>query len=47
MKAKIHRKALKRGKNLTFNEDTCFEKETVQSKETTKNVGVGLNGEGS
>ena len=28
----IQRKALRRGKNLTFDEDTCVEKEKVRSK---------------
>ena len=32
--AKIQRKALIRGKNLTFSEDTCLEKERVRSKVT-------------
>ena len=31
-KAGIQRKALRRGKNLAFSEDTCLEKERVQSK---------------
>ena len=40
--AEIHRKALRRGKNLAFSEDTCLEKERVQSKVTPRKVGVGL-----
>ena len=40
--AEIHRKALRRGKNLAFSEDTCLEKERVRSKVTTRKVGVGL-----
>ena len=31
--AEIQRKALRRGKNLAFSEDTCLEKERVRSKE--------------
>ena len=38
----IQRKALRRGKNLAFSEDTCLETERVQSKMTPKKVGVGL-----
>ena len=30
--AEIQRKALRRGKNLVFSEDTCLEKERVRSK---------------
>ena len=40
--AEIQRKALRRGKNLAFSEDTCLEKEKVRSKVTPKNVGVWL-----
>ena len=40
--AEIQRKALRRGKNLTFSEDTCLEKERVRSKVTPRKVGVGL-----
>ena len=40
--AKIQRKALRRGKNLAFSEDTCLEKERVRSKVTPRKVGVGL-----
>ena len=40
--AEIQRKALRRGKNLAFSEDTCLEKERVRSKVTPTKVGVGL-----
>ena len=40
--AEIQRKTLKRGKNLTFSEDTCLEKERVRSKMTPRKVKVGL-----
>ena len=40
--AEIQPKALRRGKNLAFSEDTCLEKERVQSKVTPRNIGVGL-----
>ena len=40
--AEIQRKAFRRGKNLTFSEDTCLETERVQSKVTPRKVGVGL-----
>ena len=40
--AEIQCKALRRGKNLTFSEDTCFEKERVRSKVTPRKVGVGI-----
>ena len=40
--AEIQRKALRRGKNLAFSEDTCLEKERVQSKVTSTKVGVRL-----
>ena len=40
--AETQRKALRRGKNLAFSEDTCLEKERVRSKVTPRKVGVGL-----
>ena len=40
--AEIQRKALKRGKNLAFSEDTCLERERVRSKMTPRKVEVGL-----
>ena len=40
--AEIQRRALRRGKNLAFSEDTCLEKERVQSKVTPRKIGVGL-----
>ena len=40
--AEIQRKALRRGKNLAFREDTCLEKERMRSKVTPRKVGVGL-----
>ena len=40
--AEIQRKALRRGKNLAFSEDTCLEKERVRFKVTPRKVGVGL-----
>ena len=42
--AEIQRKALRRGQNLAFSEDTstCLEKERVRSKVTPRKVGVGL-----
>ena len=40
--AEIQRKALRRGKNLAFCEDTCLVKERVRSKVTPRKVGVGL-----
>ena len=40
--AEIQCKALRRGKNLTFSEDTCLEKESVRSKVTPRKIGVGL-----
>ena len=40
--AEIQRKALRRGKNLAFSEDTCLEKERVRSKVPPRKVGVGL-----
>ena len=40
--AEIQRKAMRRGKNLAFSEDTCLEKERVRSKVTPRKVGVGL-----
>ena len=40
--AEIHRKALKREKNLAFSEDTCLEKGRVRLKVTPRKVEVGL-----
>ena len=40
--AEILRKALRRGKNLAFSEDTCLKKERVRPKVTPRKVGVGL-----
>ena len=40
--AQIQRKALRHGKNLASNEDTCLEKERVRSKVTPIKAGVGL-----
>ena len=40
--AEIQPKALRRGKNLAFSEDTCLEKERVRLKVTPRKVGVGL-----
>ena len=40
--AEIQRKALRRGKNLAFSEDTCLEKKRVRSKVAPRKVGVGL-----
>ena len=40
--AEIQRKALGRGKNLAFSEDTRLEKERVRSKVTPRKVGVGF-----
>ena len=40
--AEIQRKALRRGKNLAFSEDTCLEKERVRSKVNEIKVGVEL-----
>ena len=40
--AEIQRKALRRGKNLVFSEDTCLEKKTVPSQVTPRKVGVEL-----
>ena len=40
--AEIQRKALRRGKNMAFSEDTCLEKERVRSKVTPRKVGVRL-----
>ena len=40
--AEVQRKALRRGKNLAFSEDTCLKKERVRSKVTPRKVGVGL-----
>ena len=41
-KAEIQRKALRRGKNLAFSEETCSEKERVRSKVIPRKVGVRL-----
>ena len=41
-KPEIQCKALRRGKNFAFIEDTCLEKERVRSKVTPRKVGVGL-----
>ena len=38
----IQCRALMRGKNLAFSEDTCLEKERVRSKVIPRRVGVGL-----
>ena len=40
--AEVQRKAMRRGKNLAFSEDTSLEKERVRSKVTPRKVGVGL-----
>ena len=40
--AEIQCKALRRGKNLAFSEDTCLKKERVRLKVTPRKVGVGL-----
>ena len=40
--AEIQRKALRRGKNLVFSEDTCLEKERAQPKMTPRKVGSGI-----
>ena len=40
--AEIQHKVLRRGKNLAFSEDTCLEKERMQSKVTPRKVRVGL-----
>ena len=40
--AEIQRKALRRGRNLAFSEDTRLGKERVRSKVTPRKVGVGL-----
>ena len=40
VEAEIQRKALRRGKNLAFSEDTCLEKERVRSKVTPRKVGL-------
>ena len=36
--AEIQRKALRRGKNLAFSEDTCLEKESVRLKVTQEKL---------
>ena len=40
--AEIQCKALRRGKNLAFSENTCLEKERVRSKVTPRNIEVEL-----
>ena len=40
--AEIQRKALRRGKNLAFSEDTCLEKDRVRLKVTPRKVRVEL-----
>ena len=40
--AEIQCKALRRGKNVAFSEDTCLEKERVRSKVTPRKVEEGL-----
>ena len=40
--AEIQREALRRRKNLAFNEDTCFEKKRVRSNVMPRKVGMGL-----
>ena len=45
--AEIQRKALSRGINLAFSEDTYLEKKIVRSKVTPRKVGMRLNGGGS
>ena len=40
--AEIQCKALRRGKNLAFSEDTCLEKERVRSKVTPRKIGMRL-----
>ena len=40
--AEIQHRALRRGKNLAFSEDTCLVKERVRLKVTPRKVGVGL-----
>ena len=40
--AETQRKALRRGKNLAFSEDTCLVKERVRSKVTPRKIRVGL-----
>ena len=45
--AEIQRKALKRGKNLAFSEDTCLEKERVRSKVTPRKGWSGVETEAS
>ena len=37
--AEIQRKALRRGKNLAFSEDTCLEKERVRSRRSKAKKG--------
>ena len=40
--AEIQSKALRRGKNFTFSEDTCLEKQTLRSKVTPRKAEVRL-----
>ena len=40
--AEMQRRALRSRKNLAFSEDTCLEKEKMQSRVTPRKVGVGL-----
>ena len=39
--AEMQRNALSLGKNLAFRVETCFEKDSVRSKVTPRNLGVG------
>ena len=39
-KEELQRKALRRGKNLAFSEDTCLEKERVRSKVTPEIIRI-------
>ena len=41
-KQRFSNKALRRGKNFAFSEDTCLEKERVRSKVIPRKVGVRL-----
>ena len=40
--SEIQRKALRRGKNLAFSEDTCLGKERMRLKVIPRKIGVGL-----
>ena len=44
--AEMHRKALRRGTNLGFKVEMCFVNESVRSKVTPRNFGVGLKARG-